>query len=250
MDGYLAGKAPGLKGYLFRAAVVAAVIVLALGVTACKTASKRNLEVESLYKFGMSHLVSGKNQAAFVKFHEALQIDPDHKESLNGLGYVYLGMEEYEKAAEHFGKAIAIDDSYSEAYNNLCFTYYNLARYQEAISTCEKAVENPLYATPEKAYYNMGRSYYKMGKHQKAVESLDQGLKRHPNFFQGYYAMALAYNALRQHGKASEAMGLAIGLDPRFQGDKQLAENKLRELKREGVYDPKEVEQYIQILHY
>jgi type IV pilus assembly protein PilF len=239
-----------IKHKYIRFVFVSLVILLAMALVSCRTTTTRSAVVESTYKLGMSHLVSGDTQAAFVKFHEVLNLKSNHKESLNGLGYVYLDLDDYEKAEESFRKSVKVDKMYSEAQNNLCYSLYRQDKFTEAIGSCEDALKNPLYRTPEKAYYNMGRSYHKMGKFPEAVIAFENAVKRHPGFFQGYYMQALSYNANRQFGKAAKVMNLAVGLDHRFQGDKQLAESKFKQLRDKGFLNPKEVDIFLEILHY
>ncbi len=231
--------------------MVGALLVLVLSLASCRTpGSKRSDIAESTYLLGMSHLRSGKTQLAFVKFHETLQIRPRHKEALNGLGQTYMILRDFPKAEENFRKAVKVDGKYSEAHKNLCFVLYNLGRFEEAVDSCKSALKNPIYSSPEKAYYNMGISYYKMGKYPEAIDAFDNSVKRHPGFIPGYYKLALSYNANRQYGNASETMNHAVGLDPRFQGNKQLAERKFIELKEKGLMSPDEANQRIDILHY
>lgn len=226
-------------------------LVLVLAISSCRTpGSKRSEIVESTYQLGMSHLVSGATQAAFVKFHEALQMNPKHKKALNGLGQTYISLRDFPKAEESFRKAIKVDDLYSEAHNNLCFTLYNMGRFEEAIASCQNALDNPLYLSPEKAFYNMGISYYKLGRYPDAIDAFGNAVKRQPRFIPGYYRLALSYNSNRQYNKASDSMGQAVGLDPRFQGDKQLAERWIIEQKKNEMLSPVEADQFLDILHY
>lgn len=241
---------PGRRAYV-RLLVLAAVFALAFTTASCKrTNIKPSDQAESLFKLGQSHLVTGATQAAFVKFHEALLIKPKHKKALNGLGYVYLDRKDFKKAEESFRKAIKSDKTYSEAHNNLCFTLSMQGRHEEALTACRKALKNPVYPTPEKSYYNMGRIYHKMVRYSEAIKAYEDAIKRYPNFYPGYYAKALTHNSFRQYGAAADAMNLALGLDPRFQGDKKIAERTFIELRNKGVMDPGEVNQYLEILHY
>ncbi|KKK71877.1 hypothetical protein LCGC14_2909540, partial [marine sediment metagenome] len=79
---------------------------------------------------------------------------PKHKEALNGLGQTYMNLREFDKAEEYFRKAVKVDGTYSDAYKNLCFALYNMGRFEEAVESCKRALENPVYRSPEKAYYN------------------------------------------------------------------------------------------------
>jgi len=234
-----------------RALALLTALVLVLAVASCRTPGSKRTEIaQSNYQLGMSHLLSGNTQAAFVKFHEALQIKPKHKEALNGLGQTYMNLREFDKAEEYFRKATKVDDSYSDAYKHLCFALYNIGRFEEAVESCKRALENPVYRSPEKAYYNMGISYYKLGKYPDAIDAFSSAVKRFPMFMPGYYRLALSYNSNRQYGRASDTMNKAIGLDPRFQGDKQLAESWILEQKRSERLSPAEASQFLDILHY
>ena len=234
-----------------RVLALLALVVFALGIASCRTPGSKKSEIaDSNYQLGMSHLVAGDSQSAFVKFHEALRLNSSHKEALNGLGYVYLNRQDYNHAEDSFRKATKSDNGYSEAHNNLCYALYSQGKFTEAIESCNEALTNPLYVSPEKAFYNMGRSYHKMGKFKDAINAFEEALKRFPSFFQGLYAQALSYNSDRQYGKAANAMDIAVGLDPRFKGDKGLAERKFRELKDKGTIAPEEVAQFLEILHY
>lgn len=229
--------------------VVVLVAIAFASSMSCAGSSKRRNEAEARFKLGVSHLMSGNSQAAFLKFQEALKLDPDNKEIHNGLGNVYIQLKEFGNAEKAFLKAVELDRNYSEAYNNLCYVYYITAEYERAVRNCRKALENPLYPTPEKAFYNTGRSQYRLGDFDGAVESFTNAVKRFPNFYQAYYGLALAYNAVKKYGKAATAMGDAIGFDPRFFGDRAKAEREFNRLKAQGG-DIKDLEDYIDILHY
>lgn len=224
-------------------------VLLAFAVFSCAGVSKKEKEATAHFKVGVSYLLKGQTQAAYVKFHEAFKLDPDNREIHNALGNVYLQLEDYDNAEKHFLEAADIDDEYSEAYNNLCYVYYREGKYEKAIKRCEKALENPLYSTPDKAFYNMGRSYHRLARYPEAVDAFNNAVKRFPNFFQAYYGLALAYNARKMYGKAAEAMGYAVGFDPRFRGDAAKAEREFLNQQAEGK-NLKDLPDYIEILHY
>ena len=102
----------------------------------------------------------------------------------------------------------------------------------------------------EKAFYNMGISYYKLGRYPDAIDAFGNAVKRHRGFIPGFYRLALSYNANRQYSKASDTLSQAVGLDPRFQGDKHLAESWIKEQKKNEMLSPVEADQFLDILHY
>jgi len=150
-------------------------------------------------------------------------------------------------------KAVSLDDSYSEAWNTLCSIYHiYLGRYDKAIDACSKALENPLYPTPEKPLYNLARIYYKQGNNQKSLAYANKAIRRFPNWFPAYYIQALAYNSLGNYNEASIAMDTAVGLDPRFQGNKKKAESFFKKNRGKKTYfeTPQEADLFVDILHY
>jgi Tfp pilus assembly protein PilF len=228
---------------------VSLIIIMAL-VVSCATTSKEDIQqAQAHYKLGVSHLNSGNVQPAFVEFQTALSLDPDNKEIHNALGTVYLRLADLNAAEEHFLKATMIDPKYSDAYNNLCYVHYQTRQLQRAVGNCEKALENPLYATPEKAFYNMARAHYRLGNHAEAIEAYQEALKRFPGLYLAYYGLALSYNAKGDYGMAAEAMEEALRLDPSIRGDRSKAEEVLMTRQKRGE-NPADIRDFLEILKY
>jgi type IV pilus assembly protein PilF len=215
----------------------------------CASTGKKKNEARAHFLRGVSLLSNNRIQNAYVEFEKSLELNPRDKETHNELGNIYIRMVEYDKAEKHFKKAARIDSRYSEAYNNLCFIYYGQDRWDDAIKSCQNALKNKLYTTPEKAYYNLGRSYYRSRKYPEAVEAYINAIKRFPGGAQVYYALALAYNAQQMYGQASEAITNAIRNDTRFRGDVGRARMEFRKQK-DIAENPQDVEDYLEILNY
>ena len=231
---------------------LAAILVISLTVSCGTSQAKKDMAM-AYYKLGQSELQAGETQKAFVRFHEALQEDPRNPEVNHALGYVNMTIGEYVKAEKNIKDAVAFKPGYSEAWNTLCSLYHlYMGKYDQAVRACEKALSNPLYATPEKAFYNLGRIYYKKGNNQKALSYMSKAVRRFPNWFPAYYGQALAYNALGKYNSASQALETAVGLDPRFQGNAKKAEKHFRANRNRKEYfeNPREADQLIEILHY
>jgi type IV pilus assembly protein PilF len=229
------------------------VFAFAAALLSCVSA-ERVKNAEAHYKLGNSHLVVGDNQAAFVEFQKALELDPRNAAVHNAIGVVYLNLSDYRKARQFFMEAVDLDSSYSEAYNNLCYADYNLMKWQEAVESCMEALENPLYLTAEKAYYNLGRAYYRMGEYEKAEQAYQSAVKRFPrddpNLSLAYYGLALTYNARGMYGEAASAMARAVELDPVFRGDIVRAEDAFRTQKTRDPNQQKDLRDYLEILKY
>ncbi len=216
---------------------------------ACATSKDSRNKADALFMIGVSELRTGNNQGAFLKFQEAVRLDPDNKEIHNALGDVYRRMEDFDNAEKHFKRAVSIDKEYSEAYTNLCFLDYLRKDYDTALSYCELSLKNLLYSTPEVAYLYMGRIHYEREEYDEAVEAYKNALRRNTIFPPAYYGLALTYNARKMYGPAAEAMESAISFDPQFNGDRQKAEEEFRKQKLRSDR-PREIQTYIDILHY
>lgn len=229
-----------------------AIMVISLLIS-CGTSQNNKDEARSSFTLGQSYLSSGNTQQAFIKFHEALKYDPNNKEVYHALGYINMRLGEYAEAEKNVLKAVDIDSGYSEAWNTLCTLYHMyMEKYDDAAKACETALENNLYPTPEKSLYNLGRIYYKQRQYRKSLAYTEKAIKRLPSWFPAYYSQALTYNALGQYPEAVQAVETAIGLDPRFQGDKQKAEKHFKQnrLKKELFETSREADQLLEILHY
>jgi type IV pilus assembly protein PilF len=225
------------------------VVIMTLAVS-CATTSKKDIQqAQAHYKMGVSHYAGGNIQAAFVEFQTALNLDPDNKDVHNYLGVVYRRLGDLNAAEEHFLKATAIDPEYSDALNNLCLVNYETRQYERAVDNCKKALENPLYASPDKAFYNMARAHYRLGNFDAAIDAYQEALKRVPGLYPAYYGLALCYNAKEEYGMAAEALGEAMRLDPSIRGDRSKAEEVFMTRKNKGE-NPADVKDLLEILNY
>ncbi|MCL5024446.1 MAG: tetratricopeptide repeat protein [Nitrospirae bacterium] len=204
------------------------------------------------YQLGVSYLNDNNIQPAFVEFQKALELSPDDKEVLNGIGVIYLlKLEDYPKAIEYFQKALRSDKNFSEAENNLGFAYEKMERYGEAILSYKAALANPLYRNAEKAFNNLGRAYYRLKKYNDSLDAYRESIRRSSDFHLPYYGFALCYNALGRYGDAATALRKAIELDPAYRGDRDRATKDLREKKLllRGP-DERDVEDLLEIMNY
>ncbi len=177
------------------------------------------------YKLGLARLRAGQYQSAFVEFQKALEFYDADKDVYNALGYVYLKWDDLNNAEKSFTKAVKLDPDFSEGYNNLCLVEYRRKEYEKADGFCNKALSNPLYATPENAFFNLGLVLFKLKKYNASIEAFTQATRRKSDYYPAYYGLAVIYNLTGDYGNASRSLERAIDLDPRFKGDMEKAEN-------------------------
>jgi len=122
----------------------------------------------------------------------------------------------YEQAKTAFKQAIDLDPEYSDAYNNLGILYMRDKEYTEAESAFHKALENPLYLTPEKALVNLGK-LMEAEKNDKAAEQYYRhAIKLKPGFFQAYYNLGMLFYRLENFRLAAAVFDQAVKLAPRW----------------------------------
>lgn len=212
---------------------------------------EKRKEAEFHYKMGISHLNEGNIQMAFIELQQAYQINPDNKEVINSLGFVYLQLDDIEKAINMFLRAVSIDPQYSDAYNNLGAAYSKRRQWTEAIEAFKKALSNPLYRTPEMAYYNLGMSYYRIGQYEPAINAFKDSIKRSHLFHLPYYGLALAYNRQSRYGDASAAISRAIEIDPLYKGNrKKFIEDIKQRLPFAKDEEESDLRDYLEIIRY
>lgn len=174
-------------------------LALVLLLTACATTP--NVEdtktADAHFKLGVSYISKGELTSASIEFQRALKLNPGQKESLHALGFINTRFGKYDEAISYYKQAISIDPNYSEAMNNLGMAYMETEKPDEAVKYFNMALDNPLYATPEKPYSNIGLVYYKKGDYQNAEDAVKKALIRNPNFPVAIYIQGLLY--VKQH---------------------------------------------------
>ncbi len=228
---------------------LALVVMLVALISCATTRGEEKQKALAHYKLGVSHLNTGNIQPAFIEFQTALSLDPTNKEVHNALGTVYLRLSDLSAAEKHYWEAVRIDSSFSEAHNNLCYVYYLLGQWDNAIDSCKKALQNPLYKTPDKAFYNMARAYYRKEYFDASIKAFNDALLRFPGLYPAYYGLALCYNAKGQYGLAAEAMEQGLKLDPQIRGNRDKAE-EIFSNRKEMSDSQKDLKDYLEILKY
>jgi len=124
--------------------------------------------------------------------------------------------ENYEQAKTAFQQAIDLDPEYSDAYNNLGILYMRDKEYAKAESAFQKALQNPLYLTPEKALVNLGKLKEAQNDNGAAEQYYRHAIKLKPAFFQAYYNLGMLFYRLDDFKLAATVFDQAVKLAPRW----------------------------------
>lgn len=189
----------------------ALVASLSLGFAACAPSAKRVEQAEVNLRVAKQFYAKNELPQALSNATKAKDADPKNAEIRNFLGLIHLQRGELDRAEKYFTEATSLDPKYSEAWNHRCLAQIQRDKPKDAVESCRRAVDNILYATPERAYHNMGLAYEKMGEREKAAEAFRKGLTYNKRFVMSLKALgelqakdgrhALAVDAFEQGAK-------------------------------------------------
>jgi len=90
-------------------------------------------DIQVLYNIAMFYQEMGDYEKALEKYRMILQIEPQHRNALHNMGWIYLNEEKkYEEAVVFFTKAIEADTTYIEAIYKRGYCFENLKQYDNA----------------------------------------------------------------------------------------------------------------------
>ena len=203
-----------LGGRPFRGLLaVAAILVLLAGCASNPTPSNGQDDDKSrseIYlELGVAYLQQGEPRQALRKLNQAKSLSEDDARIYNALGLTYQQLGFDDKAERAFAQAIDINPDDPQVRNNFGVFLAKMGAYGRAREQFQRALEDPLYNSPENAYYNLGWLARREGEPDKAEDMLRTALRLRP----GYPAARLALaRLLRDQGRGDEARDHVIRL--------------------------------------
>ena len=214
----------------------------------------------SNFELGISYMQDGQYEKALERLNRAREAMPDYPPTYSALGVLHQTLGVYDVAEDNFKKAIILNPKESSALNNYGLFLCQRQRFDEADEIFMRAVNNPLYATPELAYNNAGTCALNNGRIELAENYFKEALKRDPgigttliqmselSYGQGNYMPARGYlkRYLEYNKPSAKSLWLGIMIE-RELGDKdavssyalllrnQFTESKEAELLRQSL---------------
>ena len=156
-------------------------------------------EVAKTYlQLGVEYMRRGKNDIALTKLQKALQVDDNYASAHNAIAVLYerLGLDN--EATQHYQRAMALKPNGSDIHNNYGQFLCKHKQWDKAEKHFFKALENPVYRTPEIPYTNAGLCALRSNNTTKAETHLRTALQKNPKFPRALYQMAnLSYEQRR-----------------------------------------------------
>ncbi|HEY5603700.1 MAG TPA: type IV pilus biogenesis/stability protein PilW [Gammaproteobacteria bacterium] len=220
--------------------LVIALAVLVIALAGCASIehykneqAKNERLVETQVQLGVGYYEQGKYEVALEKLEKALEVKSDYGPAHNAIALVYEQIQKYDLADEHYRRAISLSPEDGGTYNNYGVFLCKQNRAKQAENYFIKAVQIPLYATPELAYENAGACARRIPDAVKAEAYLNKALELNPDLPTALINMAeirfeqerflssrgflQRYEALSPHN--AESLWLAIRVEHKL-GDK------------------------------
>lgn len=158
-------------------------VAVAEGPTQNEKASKINVEL------GMGYMQQNKLELASEKLTKALDQNDKSASAHNAYAILQQRLKQDELAEFHFKRATELDPKDSSSANNYGTFLCNHGREKESEAYFLKALENPLYSTPEYAYTNAAICLLKVDEVEPARKYLRQALANKSDFAPALYSM-------------------------------------------------------------
>ncbi len=142
----------------------------------------------------------------------ALDLDPDHLQSIVAFGDTHLKVGDINEAMAAYTRALKVRPAYARALDGIARSYEAKAQTETAIASYRKAIfSDPGFAP---AYTHLGDLYLRQDRVREAVRLLEEAITIRPDFAPGLNRLALAYGRLGLHNEAASTVLRAIELEP------------------------------------
>lgn len=182
------------------------VLALMLTIQACVAVNPQPSQNEKAsavnVQLGIGYLQQNNMDLANEKLSKALRQDPDSAPAHNAFAILQERLLQKEKAEYHYKQAIKLDSGDSQAANNYGAFLCRNNRELESEKYFLKALDNPLYKTPEFAYTNAALCLLKVNRNEVAMEYLHKAVAAKSDFPVALFALSEIYFDAGEHKTA------------------------------------------------
>jgi tetratricopeptide (TPR) repeat protein len=179
---------------------------------------------------GLKHHQAGRLAEAEKTYVQILTGQPDHFDSRQLLGAIFLQRGNYAEALRHIELALKRSPDNVFVLNNHGIALERLGRFQEAIANFDRAIAlRPDYA---EAHSNRGNALKALRRFDEALASYDRAIALRPDFANAYSNRGDALCELKRFPEALASCERAIALRPDFAEAHCHRGNALRHRKR------------------
>ena len=174
--------------------------------------NEKELTVKEAFDLAIQNHQNNNLQDAQNYYQKVLELDPNHSQTLNNLGAIFLVLRERQKAKSCYEKVIELNPNFVNAYNNIGNILKELGEIEKAKECYEKAISiNPNYVN---AHYNLGNIFQELGERQKAKGCYEKAISINPNYADAHNNLGNILKELGEIEKAKECYEKAIEINP------------------------------------
>ncbi|HHQ69359.1 MAG TPA: type IV pilus biogenesis/stability protein PilW [Halothiobacillaceae bacterium] len=169
--------------------------------------AQRDRAAEVNTELAVGYMREGHLDVAVEKAERAIEINPRYSPARHVYALLLDQLGEVAKAGREFEAAIRYADKRdSDLANNYGAFLCRQGEYDKAQAMFSRALENPLYKTPEFALTNSGRCYERAGAFEQALSRYEQARQAERTHGPATLGMARVYYELGEYQKAFELM--------------------------------------------
>ncbi len=166
---------------------------------------RSGLSADTLFNAACEHHGAGRLAEAERDYRNALDIEPQHADSLNGLGILAHQCGHSDDAIALIGQAISLNGHVAQFHYNIALVFAAVGRMSEAERHNRRAIAlKPDYAN---AHTNLAGALSAQGKLDEAAVHFRHALARTPDVPAAYANLA---NALLANGEPEEALSVVV----------------------------------------
>jgi tetratricopeptide (TPR) repeat protein len=141
--------------------------------------AKEPKNVELLFRYAVVLDKDNDKEGCIKHMREIIEIDPNHAEALNYIGYTYAEQGvRLDEALSLIEKALKIKPDSGYIIDSLGWIYYQKGQYAEAVKHLEKAAE--MLPTDPTINEHLGDAYLKLRRYAEALEKYKKALSLEP----------------------------------------------------------------------
>ena len=164
------------------------------------------------YHLGYKYMLAGDLPDALLEFRRAMEIDPEHRDSITGLAMVLTRLGRLDQAAVHFEKSSDLDPGDPLGHARLGGLYLQLRELAASRRAFEKAAK--LDSTIPEVFGSLGMVAARMDDPDGAVAYFSKALALQPDYLEAQIGIGVTHFRLGRFEEAAAAYRQALELDP------------------------------------
>ena len=159
-------------------------------------------ELKKAFDEGVAASRANDFDTAIARFQAAIAVQPTCHECYFNIGYAYLQKKDEKQAEANWQKALEVKPDHAETLNSLATLFNNQKRFDEAAATSAKAAASAPAGNAD-AIYNQGIILWNGGKIAEAKAKFEEATKADPSNADARFQLGMA---LLNEGKVPEAV--------------------------------------------